>query len=79
MKDQIQQYLKKKYSATRWPNVYVAEIMRKFGPECTNALNELAAEGIVRPSKGINGRLVIYTEDPEEIEQNKKQFANHQL
>jgi hypothetical protein len=78
LKDQIQAYLEKKYSKTRWPNVYLSEIMREFGPEATNALNDLAAEGIVRPGKGINGMLVIYTEDQEEIELNKKQFAKKQ-
>ena len=54
----------------------LAEIVHEFGPETTNALNELWAEGTVRSGNGINGKLVIYTEDPEEIEINKKQFAN---
>jgi hypothetical protein len=79
LKEQIKAYLAKKYSETRWPNVYLAEIVHEFGPETTNALNELWAEGTVRSGNGINGKLVIYTEDPEEIEINKKQFTNRQI
>lgn len=79
LKEQIREYLAKKYAATRWPNVYLVEVTHKFGPEATNALNELWAEGVVRSGNGINGKLVIYTEDPEEIELNKKQFAKRQL
>lgn len=79
LKEQIREFLAKKYAATRWPNVYLIEVMREFGPEATNALNELWAEGVVRSGNGINGKLVIYTEDPEEIERNKKLFANRQI
>ena len=79
LKEQIKAYLAKKYSETRWPNVYLAEVAHKFGPETTTALNELCAEGIVSPSNGINGKLVIYTEDSEEIELNKKRFTKKEL
>jgi hypothetical protein len=75
MKEQIREYLKRKYAETRWPNVYLAEIMNKFGPDCINALNELCAEGTVRPGNGINGRLVKYTEDPEDIQTNKERYS----
>lgn len=79
MKEKIQQYLEKKYAATRWPNVYLAEVMREFGPEAINALNNLAAEGIVRKANGINGRLVIYNESPEDRAYYKEQFSKKHL
>lgn len=78
LKEQIRQYLEKRYSQTRWPNIYLVEMVREFGPETINTLNELWSEGIVSSANGIRGKLVIYTEDPEEIELNKKQFSNRQ-
>lgn len=76
LKEQIQAHIEKKYNETRWPNIYVAEVVRLFGPNTVEALNELCNEGIIRPGNGANGKLIIYNADPQEREYSKQQYAN---
>jgi len=76
-KEKIREYLEQEYSKTRWPNIYLANLMHLFGADTTEALNELYSEGIVKPDVGVNGRLVIYVEGVDEREYVKAQYAKH--
>ena len=57
----VEDYIKQKYSKTKWPFFAFIELCNKFGlKETKKQLNKLASESKVRKRKYINGVLVEY-------------------